>query len=60
MEFTEEIVRRMWRERIRNTCIRGEVKMKAIYSQIGISRLQWYGQVIGMYKHRQNTKKNCK
>jgi hypothetical protein len=44
IKFLRGIVGKTKRERIRNTYIRGELKMEEIQNQIEESRLRWFGR----------------
>jgi hypothetical protein len=52
MKFLGGIMGKTRRERIRNTYIRGELKMDEIQNQIKRSRLRWFGHVKRMDEHR--------
>jgi hypothetical protein len=49
---SRRIVGRTWSDIIRNTYIRGELKMEEIQNLVERSRLRWFGQVKGMDEHR--------
>jgi hypothetical protein len=52
MKFLRGTVGKTRRDRIRNTYIRGQLKMEQIQNQIEESRLRWFGHVKRMDEHR--------
>jgi hypothetical protein len=52
MNFSSGTMGKTKRDRIRNTYIRGELKMKEIQNQIEESRLRWFGHVERLDEHR--------
>jgi hypothetical protein len=52
VKFLRATVGKTRRDRIRNTYIRGKLKMEEIQNQIERSRLRWYGHVKRMDEHR--------
>jgi hypothetical protein len=52
MKFLKAIVGKTKRDRIRNSYIRGELKMEEIQNQIRESRMRWFGHVKRMDEHR--------
>jgi hypothetical protein len=52
MKLLRATVGKTRRERIRNTYIKGELKMEEIQNQIKEGRLSWYGHVKRMDEHR--------
>jgi hypothetical protein len=51
MKFLRATVEKTRRDRIRNTYIRGQLKMEEIQNQIEESRLRWFGHVKRMDEH---------
>jgi hypothetical protein len=52
MKFLRAVVGKARRNRIRNTHIRGELRMEEIQNQTERSRLRWFGHVRRMDEHK--------
>jgi hypothetical protein len=52
MKFLRQTMGKTQRERIRNTYIRGQVKIEEIQNQTARSRLRWFEHVRRMDEHR--------